>query len=51
MLALFDNEEIGSMSLSGAEGNSLQCLLTSLAGAERLPQALRKSFLLSYVGV
>ena len=49
VLALFDHEEIGSNSLCGAEGNSLSCLITSLSGSDNVSQAIRKSFLLSYV--
>ena len=49
VLALFDHEEIGSCSLCGAEGNSLSCLITSLSGSDHVSQAIRKSFLLSYV--
>ena len=49
VLALFDPEEIGSASLAGAESTSLRCIFNQLAGEKQVSQAIRKSFLLSYV--
>lgn len=49
VLALYDHEEIGSGSLAGAESTSLRCLFNQISGENRASQAIRKSFLLSYV--
>ena len=49
VLALFDHEEIGSASLAGAESTSLRTIITQLSGESMVSQAIRKSFLLSYV--
>ena len=51
MLALFDNEEVGSGSAAGAEstlvGSTITRVLTSLADADQLSAMLAKSFLVS----
>lgn len=49
VLALFDHEEIGSASLAGAESTSLRTIISQLSGESNVSQAIRKSFLLSYV--
>lgn len=49
VLALYDHEEIGSASLAGAESTSLRCIFNQLSGERLASQAIRKSFLLSYV--
>lgn len=51
VLALFDHEEIGSTSLAGAESTSLRTIISQLSGEANVSQAIRKSFLLSYVRV
>ena len=49
VLALYDHEEIGSGSLAGAESTSLRCMFNQISGERAASQAIRKSFLLSYV--
>eukprot|EP00462_Mataza_sp_D1_P018643 CAMPEP_0175139328 /NCGR_PEP_ID=MMETSP0087-20121206/10841_1 /TAXON_ID=136419 /ORGANISM="Unknown Unknown, Strain D1" /LENGTH=476 /DNA_ID=CAMNT_0016422325 /DNA_START=42 /DNA_END=1472 /DNA_ORIENTATION=- len=47
MVALFDNEEIGSSSTMGAASNMMSSVLTRLNGAETLDAAVRSSLLVS----
>ena len=49
VLALFDHEEVGSSSLAGAESTSLRSIIDHLSGESRSQEAIRRSFLLSYV--
>lgn len=49
VLALFDHEEVGSSSLAGAESTSLRSLIDRLSGESRSGEAIRRSFVLSYV--
>lgn len=47
VLALFDHEEIGSRTNRGADGRSLESLLTLVSGADALERSLNRTWLLS----